>query len=335
MTLSITFKDINKQEVLTMLITTLSIIVILTLVAVLFNISWLLSLPPFIITIILCFIITVSDLLTRTLPINLIIITTVSFIGLIVKHYHLFTFEKGLHFLRNIIKHILRVILFLIICLYISTAPLPIVNGIFLWLALIAFSACYSFLIYMVWSSAFGRTTSKRKYDLIMVLGAGIFTEQVTPMLADRLNQALAVFNKQDSTCKILVSGGQGLDEPISEALAMQRYLIAHGVPESSIIMESQSTSTYENFSFSKKVITSQFDKSTKMLCITSQFHILRALRFAQQVKLRTDGIGSHTPYHFFDIALIRDFLALMYQYKLLLNIYFAVLFFSAIYILF
>ena len=60
-------------------------------------------------------------------------------------------------------------------------------------------------------------------------------------MLAERLNRALSVYQHQTDKCKILVSGGQGPDEPISEALAMQRYLIQHGVPQSSIIMESQS----------------------------------------------------------------------------------------------
>ena len=59
-----------------------------------------------------------------------------------------------------------------------------------------------------------------------------------------------------------------------------------------------------------------------------SQFHILRGMKFAHTV----DGTfrKSH-PYHFFDVALVRDFLALMYQYKLLLTIYFAVLFFASL----
>ena len=109
--------------------------------------------------------------------------------------------------------------------------PIPIINGVFLWLTMIAISTCYALLLYMSWSSALGRITTHKQYDLIMVLGAGIFTEKVTPMLAERLNRALSVYQHQTDKCKILVSGGQGPDEPISEALAMQRYLIQHGVP--------------------------------------------------------------------------------------------------------
>ena len=95
--------------------------------------------------------------------------------------------------------------------------PVPIVNGVFLWLTMIAISTCYALLLYMSWSSALGRISTHKQYDLIMVLGAGIFTEKVTPMLAERLNRALSVYQHQTDKCKIIVSGGQGPDEPISE----------------------------------------------------------------------------------------------------------------------
>ena len=149
-------------------------------------------------------------------------------------------------------KYLILGVLFTSILAYLSTMPVPIVNGVFLWLTMIAISTCYALLLYMSWSSALGRISTHKQYDLIMVLGAGIFTEKVTPMLAERLNRALSVYQHQTDKCKIIVSGGQGPDEPISEALAMQRYLIQHGVPQSSIIMESQSTNTFENFYYSK-----------------------------------------------------------------------------------
>lgn len=64
-------------------------------------------------------------------------------------------------------------------------------NGIFLWIALILFSACYTFIIYLIFSSAFGRAKTHKQYDVILILGAGIFTETITPMLASRLDRAL------------------------------------------------------------------------------------------------------------------------------------------------
>ena len=318
-----------------MLAILLSIIVLFITLGVLLNSNHLLNLPAFILTIILCFIINIINLLTMTLPLGLFIVMILAIIGLFIKHSHLFTLKKGARFLRKMFKHLIHGALIIAIFFYISTIPIPIVNGIFLWLSMIAFSACYAFTLYMVWSSAFGRTMTTKQYDLIMILGAGIFSEQVTPMLADRLERALHVLESQPPNCKVLVSGGKGPDEPITEALAMQRYLIDRGVPASSIIMEDQSTSTYENFVFSKDIIADHFSRSAKMLCVTSQFHILRGLYFARTVRLDMEGIGSHTPYHFFDIALVRDFLALMYQYKLLLGFYFAITFFISILIIF
>lgn len=71
----------------------------------------------------------------------------------------------------------------------------------------------------------------------IIVLGAGIYTEAVTPMLKARLDRAIAL-SRQLEKVHIIVSGGQGPDEPISEALAMQRYLIQQGIAPKQITME-------------------------------------------------------------------------------------------------
>ncbi|MCP8592514.1 YdcF family protein, partial [Acinetobacter baumannii] len=154
------------------------------------------------------------------------------------------------------------------------------------------------------------------------MLGAGIFTEFVTPMLAARLDRALDIYQQQASATKIIVSGGQGPDEPISEALAMQRYLIAHGVDKTDILMESHSINTYTNFLYSKQIINNLYHEAVKIVCVTSQFHVLRALRLAQKLGLSIDGVGSHTPYHFFLHVLIKDYLGVMYQYRLLLTLY-------------
>ena len=184
-------------------------------------------------------------------PTTLIIIMIITMVGLL-KAQPSFLLTKRSSFLNKMTKYLILGVLFTSILAYLSTMPVPIVNGVFLWLTMIAISTCYALLLYMSWSSALGRISTHKQYDLIMVLGAGIFTEKVTPMLAERLNRALSVYQHQTDKCKIIVSGGQGPDEPISEALAMQRYLIQHGVPQSSIIMESQSTNTFENFYYSK-----------------------------------------------------------------------------------
>ena len=145
-------------------------------------------------------------------------------------------------------------------------------------------------------------------------------------MLAERLNCAIKVYESQKHSPYMLVSGGQGPDEPITEALAMKRYLIAKGVPEKRILMEEQSTNTYTNFQYSKPIIEGHFGRRAQFLCVTSQFHILRSLRLANKVGLEFYGLGAIHPI-IFQYSAYQRFLGLMYQYKVILTIYFAIIF--------
>ena len=292
-----------------MLAIILLFIVLIIILSVLFNIRHFISLSFFITSVILCFTINLINIMTMTLPTGLFILIIISTIGLLVKHSHLFKIKKGTRFLNKMFRRLINGVLFIGIFIYLSTIPLSILNGMFLWIALILFSACYAFIIYLIFSSAFERAKTHKQYDVILILGAGIFTETVTPMLASRLDRALKIYKVQSHNCNILVSGGQGPDE-------------------------SQSSSTYENFLYSKSFINTSFENVPNILCVTSQFHILRALRLAQKLNINIIGLGSSTPYHFLDKALLRDFLALMYQYKLLLTLYLVGLFIVSIWIL-
>ena len=89
------------------------------------------------------------------LPTTLIIIMIITMVGLLVKHNHLFSLQKGRSFLNKMTKYISLGVLFTSILAYLSTMPVPIVNGGFLWLTMIAISTCMHYC-FMSWSSAFG-----------------------------------------------------------------------------------------------------------------------------------------------------------------------------------
>ena len=72
-----------------------------------------------------------------------------------------------------------------------------------------------------------------------------------------RLDKTIEYVNNQEKESKIIVSGGQGRGEDISEAQAMKKYLVNNGIKEELIIMENKSTSTNENLIFSKAIIES------------------------------------------------------------------------------
>lgn len=133
--------------------------------------------------------------------------------------------------------------------------------------------------------------------DAIIVLGAGIKGERVTLTLANRLNKAIEYHNANPESI-IIVSGGQGRGEAISEAFAMKRYLVAHNIDESKIYMEDKSTSTVENFVFSNEIIKGLFPNGAKIVFVTTDFHVFRAEQVAKKHGIEAEGIGSESVWY-------------------------------------
>lgn len=123
-----------------------------------------------------------------------------------------------------------------------------------------------------------------KEADHMIVLGAGLKNgDQLSYMLRTRLEKAMEVF-KKNPKLKIIVSGGQGKDELLTEAEAMKIYLIKHGIPEDQIILEDQARSTYENLLFSQRKLKSSDNQ--KIIILSSNFHIFRANFIARRLGL-------------------------------------------------
>ena len=82
-----------------------------------------------------------------------------------------------------------------------------------------------------------GHHYDKEKPDYVIVLGAGLRGSEISASLLYRLNSALE-FNKLYPDVKIIVSGGQGPGEDLTEAEAMKNYLISNGIDKELIIKE-------------------------------------------------------------------------------------------------
>ena len=112
--------------------------------------------------------------------------------------------------------------------------------------------------------------------DAVIVLGAGLRGEKLGKALLGRLEKTVEYCEKNPDAV-IVVSGGQGHGESITEALAMERYLIENGIPKEKIIKEERATSTKENFEYSKELLDDYFDGEYSVTFITSEFHVYRA----------------------------------------------------------
>lgn len=114
--------------------------------------------------------------------------------------------------------------------------------------------------------------------DYIIVLGAQVREDGPSTVLKYRLEAALDYLNENPETVCI-VSGGQGVNEPCTEAEAMAEYLIEHGIDKSRIILEDMSKNTMENIRNSKTFIDATSDT---VGIVTNNFHMFRAVKLAE-----------------------------------------------------
>ena len=175
----------------------------------------------------------------------------------------------------------------------------------------------FSFVALLVYSWFYRRLPRKRRFDYIIIHGAGLRGEEPTPLLRGRIDKALELWKAQGAHAILIPSGGQGSDEVISEAEAMARYLSSRGVPQDSILLEDRSTTTMENLLFAKHLLEARVLGAYRCAFVTSDYHVFRTSLYASKVGLKGDGIGSKTAGYYFPTAFIREFIAITKEHWL------------------
>jgi uncharacterized SAM-binding protein YcdF (DUF218 family) len=114
---------------------------------------------------------------------------------------------------------------------------------------------------------------------VMVILGAKVEASGgPSALLQDRLDTALEYLaDHPDLT--IVVSGGQGSNEPVSEAQCMRDYLASHGISEDQILMEDQSHNTWQNLNFTFTLLREQGQggEMGQVLVVSNGFHLTRA----------------------------------------------------------
>ena len=112
--------------------------------------------------------------------------------------------------------------------------------------------------------------------QVMVILGCQVKPWGPSVLLQDRLDKALE-YLEDHPDLTIVVSGGQGTDEPISEAQCMYDYLTEHGVDGAQILLEDQSGSTVENLRNSMELLTQEgYDTTADMVVVSNGFHLTR-----------------------------------------------------------
>lgn len=115
--------------------------------------------------------------------------------------------------------------------------------------------------------------------DYVIVLGAQMKADGPSKALQYRLDEAIRYLNENPSS-KVIVSGGQGSDEHISEAQGMYEYLVEKGIEKDRIIKEDKSVNTTQNLTFSAEYLDKEKDS---VAVVTNNFHAFRAVKIAEK----------------------------------------------------
>lgn len=153
-------------------------------------------------------------------------------------------------------------------------------------IALLVFSYTLSLLIKDT------RSAPSQNADYVIILGAHVYGERMSQNLRYRVEAAYE-YLKENPDTKVVLSGGKGHGEDITEAEAMRRYLTKQGIASGRIWMDETSANTDENIRNSAKIIG---DKEKSVVIVSSNFHIFRAKAIAKKQGYKNvEGIAAKT----------------------------------------
>ncbi len=163
--------------------------------------------------------------------------------------------------------------------------------------------------------SAFMVKSSLNKPDTpktAILLGCKVNGSSPSLMLKRRLDAAYEYLTENKDTI-IIVSGGKGENEDISEAECMKEFLVSKGISSSRIIMEDKSSTTAENLEFSRKILE-EYGLGNEAVIITDSFHQLRASMIAKNLDIKTWNVSAQTPYYLLPTYWVREWYGVIWQ---------------------
>ena len=132
----------------------------------------------------------------------------------------------------------------------------------------------------------------QNNYDAIIVLGAQVKPDgEPSVQLQWRLDAAAEAYLSHP--CIIVVCGAKGSDEPDAEAHVMRDVLLGKGIPEDAILMDDTSFNTRQNLLHASELLEGR--NAGTVLIVTSDYHLPRALRLAEDQGFHAVGLGSPT----------------------------------------
>ncbi|HFU7090034.1 TPA: YdcF family protein [Bacillus cereus] len=220
--------------------------------------------------------------------------------------------------LANLLSLLVSIALFIIIglCIWLVIEVYnPSLYMYYVTVLLLFLYFTYIFMSYLIYAILYHFVKIEYKPDFIIVLGSGLIGDRVPPLLGSRLDKGMDEYLKYNKEPKIIVSGGQGPDELVSEASAMKKYLVNKGMKEEDILMEDKSRNTLQNMMFSKNIMDGM-KTDHKSIFVTNNYHVFRASIYARLAGLKCEGVGSKTAKYYLPSAFLREYIGILVMYK-------------------
>lgn len=146
--------------------------------------------------------------------------------------------------------------------------------------------------------------------NVYVVFGAKVKADGPAKTLASRLDVAVDVM-LEDTGAVCIVSGGQGPDEPFTEASCMRDYMVERGVSPERIFLEEKASNTRENILYSTELIEELEFTDRQIICISSETHIPRIRLMCSRCGVDALYIKAETPMkQFLFTTWVREYLS-------------------------
>jgi len=129
----------------------------------------------------------------------------------------------------------------------------------------------------------YGNVAVDKQADAAVVLGAAVWSQNVSPVFRERINHAVNLY-QEGKVRKLIFTGGQGNANEPTEAAAASSYAQANGIPVQDILIEQRSHTTFENIVNAKQLADANHLKT--VLIVSDPMHMKRAMTMAKDVGL-------------------------------------------------
>ncbi|WP_139995063.1 YdcF family protein [Paenibacillus paridis] len=187
-----------------------------------------------------------------------------------------------------------------------------------------ALAAVFILVLYLLYTAysivSFADKNERVRSDAAIVLGAAVWGEEPSPVLAERMNHAIWLYNN-GYVAKIIATGGIGDGDAISEAEAAKRYAVQKGIPEVDVILEVESRITEQNLEYAYAIARQNHLRT--LTIVSDPLHMKRAVHMAKDLGMEAYSSPTQTSVYQsmrtkFPFLLREIFFMVGYQVKML-----------------